>query len=228
MSPEELPRFLVRLVEAMGTMKFGVGGVPAPCLSSMTGQEIGQLMYNRIFDVKEARTARKGSTPGQRHQPANNKRARKAESTPRSIAVLWTLVLAFDQLPVSDASQPHYYQKATDILSCVTTGVHGAGGLTAQHLIGAVALLGLFPKELLLLAEIATTTATWELLSTNRGYKLENAAKEMPQLLAAVACSLNTTEFVAENAVCKQVQEGTGTGKRYVDSVFEGQFLYYL
>jgi len=66
----------------------------------MTGQEIGQLMYNRIFDVKEARTAWEGSTPGQRHQPANNKRARKAESIPRSIAVLWTLVLAFDQLPV--------------------------------------------------------------------------------------------------------------------------------
>ena len=110
----------------------------------------------------------------------------------------------------------------------MTTGVHGAGGLTAQHLIGAGALLGLFPKELLRLAEIATTTATWEFLSTNRGYKLENAAKEMPQLLAAVACSLNTTEFVAENVVCKQVQESTGTGKRYVDSVFEGHFLYYL
>jgi hypothetical protein len=61
------------------------------------------------------------------------------------------------------ASDPHFYGKAVANVEAgyQSTSVFGAGCLTAQHLIHIGALCGLFPPEMLLHAEIGTTTNSY-------------------------------------------------------------------
>ena len=105
-------------------------------------------------------------------------------------------------------------------------GVHGAGGLTGQHIIHVAAFLGLLPRDLLSLATISTTTNTFKHLM-EFGYTYENAGDETRTLLDAVLSKMEVSKPEVENIVCKWISSIKEKGKHWVNSVFPRQSIYY-
>ena len=158
--------------------------------------------YDRIFDDKQSRHLAGTPTPGQRHQPHNNRRQ------PRSVLVksiynffeLYDACLLLDRKLASDA---HYFARAvaTLVQGCDAKGVYGAGPLTAQHLVHIAVLCGCLPVEFIRHAEIGEKTGSYAYLARWEG--LVDHQEDTRQLLACLCCRLGISAFVAENIVCK-------------------------
>jgi hypothetical protein len=162
--------------------------------------------YCRIFDLKEKHKRDGSAVPGQRHQPHYN--TRQPDSTvSKSVLNFFRLYLAFQHLDDYLASDPHYYSKAVGILvdSYATTGVYGAGGLTAQHLIHIGVLCGLFPRPLMLHAEIGANTNSYTYL--HDWERLTEHKEDTRQLLGCLSNRLELPALVTENIVCKFGQD---------------------
>jgi hypothetical protein len=164
--------------------------------------------YSRLFDEKDRRRTLHLKVPGQRHQPHYNTRQNDVVVL-KSIANFFRLYQAFQHLDSKLASDRHFYGKAIANLEAgyQTTGVFGAGCLTAQHLIHIGALCGLFPPEMLLHAEIGITTNSYKYLRRWEG--MTDHHEDTRQLLACVGHQCRTSEAVAENLICKYGQDLT-------------------
>jgi hypothetical protein len=116
---------------------------------------------------------------------------------------------------------PHYLGAVIAILSSSTHGCHGAGHLTSQHLISVCAMIGLLPAELLVVAEISPSTATFgrvkEKYELFLSEETKNFAEESHTLLSAISFALKVTNQTSENTVCKVKK----TAGRYVEHYFQ-------
>ena len=177
-------------------------GKDEKCVGSLCYLDLAISFYDRIFDDKEKRQLAGTPTPGQRHQPHNNRRQ------PRSVLVksihnffaLYDACLLLDKKLSSDA---HYFARAVGTLvqGCDVTGVYGAGPLTAQHLVHISVLCGCLPVQFIRQAEIGEKTGSYAYLARWEG--LVDHQEDTRQLLACVCCRLGISSFVAENLVCK-------------------------
>jgi hypothetical protein len=89
-----------------------------------------------------------------------------------------------DHLDHRLACDSHFFSRAVSYLEdgYSTTGVFGAGGLTAQHLIHIGVLCGLFPGPLMSHAEIGKNTHSYKYLSKWEG--LDDHKEDTRQVLA--------------------------------------------
>jgi hypothetical protein len=101
------------------------------------------------------------------------------------------------------ASDGHYYARAvaTLVQGYSTSGVYGAGALTAQHLIHIAVLCGFYPPQFICHAEIGETTNSYAYLRNWEG--MVDHLEDTRQLLACLCKMLGVTALVAENIVCK-------------------------
>jgi hypothetical protein len=162
--------------------------------------------YNVVFLEKEKRRREKSAVPGQRHQPHYNVRKGKAVVA-RSIHNFCNLYRAFKLLDDKLALDPHYYGKAVSFLQdgYRGTGVCGAGGLTAQHLIHIGVLCGFFPTGMLAHAEIGEQTNSYSYLRRWEG--MTDHLEDTRQLLACTSVTLGLPYFQCENIICKFGQD---------------------
>ena len=196
---------------------------------SLSAEALGTIVYNRIFDRKERMKKRKTPTPGQRHQPCNNRRARK-EQVEESIRNLKKLSQACFALPQEEREDLNAFSRASGMLSkeVEQCGCYGGGPLTSQHLLIAGSMIDMFPHEFLSLAEISTSTQTFEWLVGKhwKGKVIEDVAEWSRQILSAVSVLVDCTLFEAENLVCECGRRDRGVGK-YKDTLFAGQRVHY-
>jgi hypothetical protein len=189
--------------------------------------EFGVFLYNKIFDKKDLVSASKLPVAGQRHQPHNNIRQPR-QKVEASICNLIKLHHGLNLLDSRLHSDIHYYCRSIALLEqgWEKTGVYGAGALTAQHVFGVGVLLGIYPAEMLQHALVAKGGNAFKHLSKNEG--IDDHIRDTYQLLANGACYLGVSWFVMENVLCKWTQFVGGTDKTAVDSIFLGQFIYYM
>ena len=189
--------------------------------------DFGVFLYHKSFDKKDDVAAGKLPVAGQRHQPHNNIRqsSHKIEASIRNLIKLHHGLNLLDSRLHSDI---HYYCRAIALLeqSWEKTGVYGAGALTAQHIFGVGVLLGIYPAEMLQHALLAEGGNAYKYL--NKHEHLKDHIKDTYQLLANGACYLGLSWFEMENVLCKWTQFEGGTDKTAVDSLYLGQFIYYM
>ena len=188
------------------------------------------VIYNMIWDKKEEASRKKLGVPGQRHQPHNNKRqpGHIISSSLRNIILLHHAYYVLDDYLHMD---PHYYSKAVAFLQhgWQKTGSYGAGALTAQHILDAGTLLGLFPLTIMEHAEISEGSPSYQHLQEEEG-SVKSTSLDTYQLLSNLSCYTGLSWFVLENLICKfyqstKIQKSNST---YVDSIYRGQSLYHI
>jgi hypothetical protein len=86
--------------------------------------------------------------------------------------------------------------------------------------------LGIYPAEMLQHALLAEGGNAYKYL--NKHENLKDHIKDTYQLLANGACYLGLSWFEMENVLCKWTQFEGGTDKTAVDSLYLGQFIYYM
>jgi hypothetical protein len=155
-------------------------GKEAKLVGDISHVEFACVFCDRPCDDKDERRKVDSSTPGQHHQPHHNKRQPRSvivASIQNSIRLHKACALIDPKL----ASDRHHHARAVAALvqGHSTSGVHGAGALTALHLIHITVLCGFLPPQFICHAEIGETT--------------DSCAYPM----------LGVTALMAENIVCK-------------------------
>ena len=196
---------------------------------SLSAEALGTIVYGRIFDQKERIKESKAATPGQRHQPCNNRRASN-EQVARSIQNLKKLSQACFALPEEEHEDLNTFSRAVGMLSekVEQCGCYGSGPLTSQHLLIAGSMIEMFPAGFLSLAEISASTQThdWLVEKYWEGKVIEDLAEWSRQILSAVSVLVDCTLFEAENLVCECGRHHRGVDK-YKDTLFAEQRVHY-
>ena len=158
--------------------------------------------YERVFVLKVRASSLGLKVVGQRHQPHYNKRPPET-TVIRSIHNFFELYKAMDHVTDKLAQDPFFFCRAVAYLEApsTTTGVHGVGGLSAQHLVHISCLCGFFPSSLMNHAEIGVNTSSYSYLYEWEG--LTEHKEDTRQLLACTGARCNLTAFEAENLICK-------------------------
>ena len=197
-------------------------------LRSLGPIDLALAFYDRVFTLKEKDFKKQKKVPGQRHQPHYNKRQPEA-TVILSIVNFFRLYKAMDHIEGNLPKDSYFFSLSVALLqdSHLATGVYGAGGLTAQHLLHIGCMSGIFPAALMEHAEIGVNTKCYSYLA--KVEKLSNHREDTRQLLACTCSRLNISAFIAENLICKFVQSQAGQPICiYRDSLYREQLLYSL
>jgi hypothetical protein len=226
----ETPDYFVTVT----TTILGSSGDARDRFTNLCPIDMGVAFYRLVFKLKEDRRSCRTPVVGQRHQPHYNVKQSDGVVA-RSIHNIFRLYKAMDHLDHRLACDGHFFSRAVSYLEdgYMATGVFGAGGLTAQHLIHIGVLCGLFPGPLMSHAEIGKKTHSYKYLSKREG--LDDHKEDTRQVLACLCTRLGITAAEAENLVCKYSQDNTDKIGRpkakaspYRDSLYLGQHLFNL
>ena len=168
-------------------------------------------IYEIIFQFKEESSRNKQKLMGQRHQPCGNTQASRKtiqQSLANMITVCETLMsFGKTESPCVKTNVRRVYLQTLNTF-CKTKdkgGIFGAGPLIANKIIQMAALLGIFPFQFLMHSAIAKSTKTFTYLKEQ--FNLDDATKDSPMLLEALAFLTNTNQRIAEGSCCKAAQE---------------------
>ena len=164
--------------------------------------ELGYAFMQEIFHRKESDVHYPTT---QRHPPAVNRRPSKEQmdNTIRAIAMLIQETREKWKEINNTASALHYYGKVIEYL---VEEAFGAGHLTAMHIVGVGACIGVFPPLFLSVAEVGITTRPWKFLKWAFGYVDETAYDSTDVLLWAIATVCDIPIMWAEELCCYVVK----------------------
>ena len=197
--------------------------------------EVGWNLYNRIEDDK----VRKRFSGGNRHQPTFNRRLERHEYE-NMVMFYCMLHDAFDEESNADPEMfaggnvSHWLSKAA-ALCADARRCKQIGHLLAHHILHSGSIVGFFPTQLLLAAEMCPLTNSCKYFMETYGLFSDpkTRAGESSVFLGAIAAMLDTTTLVAENIVCKYVQfilkcqmNKSGMYRDGCDTVYRNQTIF--
>jgi hypothetical protein len=171
------------------------------------------LRFLRLLPKAKAFVKMQNWPDGRRHMPSSNSDVKKSK-------VLWSLDNLKEGLKMALSNERY-----ASVYECITTGVHFAGGLGAQHLLAIASLCGVIPPIYAETAVLNRGTRTYERITETYGI----TATKADSIMASVGRRLGFTTGFLENAVCEFLRFQANPGRTlWWDSVYPSQKIFYM